>query len=238
MVTNSVPNKGLHLDWCSHEAAKYAVEHWHYSKCMPVGKLVKVGVWEDGQFIGVVVFGQGNNQFQGQSLGISIQEICELTRVAMRAHKCSVTRVVKLALMMLKRQCPGLRCVFSYADPEQGHVGSIYQGGNWVFVGTGGSSEAFFGKDGKRLHSRVVSASGVKDHFGKVKPCVRKDECTVKKLAPKYKYLMPLDAEMREKVQKLAKPYPKRVKQATSSDQEGSGGASPTHPLQNLGLNG
>ena len=22
----------LKLDWCSHEAAKYAVEHWHYSK--------------------------------------------------------------------------------------------------------------------------------------------------------------------------------------------------------------
>jgi len=42
----------LKLDWCSYQAAKYAVENWHYSKCMPVGKLVKIGVWEDKKYIG------------------------------------------------------------------------------------------------------------------------------------------------------------------------------------------
>ena len=42
----------LRLDWCSYEAAKYAVEHWHYSKRMPKSKLAKIGVWEDGEFIG------------------------------------------------------------------------------------------------------------------------------------------------------------------------------------------
>ena len=33
----------LRLDWCSHDAAKYAVEHYHYSRSMPAGKTVKVG---------------------------------------------------------------------------------------------------------------------------------------------------------------------------------------------------
>ena len=28
----------LKLDWCSYQAAKWAVEHWHYSKTMPVAK--------------------------------------------------------------------------------------------------------------------------------------------------------------------------------------------------------
>ena len=42
----------LKLDWCSYEAAKYACEHWHYSKCMPVGKTVKIGVWENKKYIG------------------------------------------------------------------------------------------------------------------------------------------------------------------------------------------
>ena len=41
----------LKLDWCSHEAATFAVMHWHYSKAMPKSKLAKVGVWEDGKFI-------------------------------------------------------------------------------------------------------------------------------------------------------------------------------------------
>jgi hypothetical protein len=28
----------LKIDWASHEAAKYACENWHYSKCLPAGK--------------------------------------------------------------------------------------------------------------------------------------------------------------------------------------------------------
>jgi hypothetical protein len=36
----------LKVDFCSHEAAKYACEHWHYSRCVPASKLIKIGVWE------------------------------------------------------------------------------------------------------------------------------------------------------------------------------------------------
>ena len=42
----------LKIDWASHEAAKFACVNWHYSKCLPIGKLVKVGVWEDSKYIG------------------------------------------------------------------------------------------------------------------------------------------------------------------------------------------
>ena len=40
----------LKLGWCSYAAAKYAVEHWHYSKVMPSGKAVYIGVWEEAEF--------------------------------------------------------------------------------------------------------------------------------------------------------------------------------------------
>ena len=57
---SSSPNKPvLKLDWCSHEAARWAVEHWHYSKSMPTPPVVKIGVWEDERFIGVVLFSRG-----------------------------------------------------------------------------------------------------------------------------------------------------------------------------------
>jgi hypothetical protein len=59
VASNSIPSKGLYLDWCSHEAAKFAVEHWHYSKVIPKSKLAKIGVWEDGTFIGAIIFGVG-----------------------------------------------------------------------------------------------------------------------------------------------------------------------------------
>jgi hypothetical protein len=49
----------LVVNWATYEAAKYACLNWHYSGTVPVGKLVKVGAWEDGKFIGVVIFSCG-----------------------------------------------------------------------------------------------------------------------------------------------------------------------------------
>ncbi len=46
----------LEIKPCSHKAAKFAVENWHYSHSMPAGKLVKYGVWEHGKFVGSIIF--------------------------------------------------------------------------------------------------------------------------------------------------------------------------------------
>lgn len=51
--------RGLVLDWIDYKAARLAVESWHYSRRMPAGKLAKIGVWEDGRFIGAIIFGMG-----------------------------------------------------------------------------------------------------------------------------------------------------------------------------------
>ena len=48
----------------------------------------------------------------------------------------------------------------------------------------------------------------------------------------KHKYLMPLDAEMRERILPLSKPYPKRAKDQASEDHSDLGGETPTRTLQ------
>ena len=60
---------------CSHEAAKYAVMNWHYSKTMPIGKLVKYGVWENDKFVGCVIFGRGASPHIGDLYGLKQNEI-------------------------------------------------------------------------------------------------------------------------------------------------------------------
>jgi len=226
----------LRLDWCSHEAAKYAVTHWHYARTMPMGRLVKVGVWERGVFVGCVVFAQGNNQHHGKAFGLTLFEVCELVRVALTKHETAVSRIVALALVFLKRYCKGIRLVVSYADPEHGHVGGIYQAGNWVYVGTGGSSEAFYDSTGKRLHSRAYSPKGAKIQFGQFAQCAPTGTIRRVTVAPKHKYFMAMDAEMRAKLLPLAKPYPKRGRSADSGAPvpTGGDGASPIRPLQSL----
>lgn len=223
----------LRLDWCSHEAAKFAVLNWHYSKTMPVGKMVKVGVWEDEAFIGAIIFGLGGGGAgDGRSFGLARNfQVAELERIALRAHRAPVTRIASIAIRMLTKQSPGIRLLVSYADPGAGHAGGIYQAGNWVFVGQTSDDWCMVDSNGKRYHSRIA-----RDHvqFG-IPKTLNVDGMTKVPLPGKLKYLYPLDDEMRARIAPLAKPYPKRVR-SIGSDAAGvqlvEGGAIPTRTLQ------
>lgn len=220
----------LKLDWCSHEAAKYAVEKWHYSHCMPAEKTVKTGVWESGIFIGAVIFSRGANNTLGSPYGLKQTECCELTRVALHKHQTAVSRIVAIAIKMLLKSSPDLRLIISFADPEQSHVGAIYQAGNWVYVGKTNSADEYIVR-GKRMHGRSMrSLYGT--HVGK-------DFIQIVKGSSKYRYLFPLDDDMRKQIAPLAKPYPKRqhadeATQDATGDQPVKGRAELTRPLQKL----
>lgn len=209
----------LRIDWATHAAAKYAVEAWHYSRRMPKSKLLKVGAWEDGKFIGVVIFGVGGgNSTHGGKYGLNrAGEVCELVRVALRSHESPVSKIVAVALRFLKKSNPKLRMVVSFADTMQGHHGGIYQAGNWVYTGlTEGDRE--FHVNGEILHPRTIHLRGWKQVESWLRDNVDASARLVK-TPGKHKYIMPLDAEMRAQIAPLAKPYPKRVKQATTDDQ-------------------
>lgn len=188
----------LVVDFCSYQAAKFAVESWHYSKTMPAGKTVKVGAWEDGRFIGAVVYSLGANKNIGRPYGLKQVEVCELVRVALTDHKAPVSRIVSMAQKKLIETSPGLRLVVSYADPERGHNGAIYQAMNWFYVGAVGSTTLYLHR-GKYVHQRTASSA-----YATI------EGLPSKKLPNKHKYLYPLDRAMRRQIEPLAKPYPKR----------------------------
>lgn len=215
----------LRIDWASHDAAKFACANWHYSQSMPVGKTVKIGAWERGEFVGVVVFAYGANNNIGKPFALAQDECCELVRVALRKHDSAVSRIVAISIAFLKRKCPGIRLLVSYADTAQGHHGGIYQAGNWLFCGTSEGATQYV------LNGRVVHSMQVQTFIraGKIKS--REGLATVK-AGSKHKYLMPLDDEMRAKIAPLAKPYPKRAKEQDAGHHPALGGVTPTRTLQ------
>lgn len=222
----------LKVDWATHEAAKYACANWHYSKCLPssMQKRVAVGAWEDGSFVGVVVFGHGANPQIGSPYGLTINECVELTRIALKkGHKAPVSRIVRLALMFLSKAQPKLRLVVSYADQMQGHHGGVYQAGNWIYVGSMKGVPSLRYK-GKIWHSKALRTSY---------PNLKQSDPAVEKVpaGDKHKYLMALDAEMKERILPLSKPYPKRVKDQASEYPSELGGETPTHTLQTKVVN-
>jgi hypothetical protein len=222
----------LKIDWASHEAAKFACENWHYSKSTPVPPLVKIGVWEDGKFIGVVIFSRGASSNLLTPYGLKTNEGCELTRIALNKHKSTVSKIVKVALIFLKKNSPDLRLVVSFADPQYGHHGGVYQAGNWIYCGNTAAGAEYW-HNGKRLHSRQVSEKGWNIQQGQKRKTVKPSECVIVKTNGKYRYLMPLDKKMKDKILALSKPYPKRVKKQDSEDHSELGGAVPTDTLHN-----
>lgn len=210
------PPNNCHIDWASHDAAKHACLNWHYSKSVPAGKLVKIGVWENDSFRGVVLFSRGATPHIASPYSMTQLEVCELTRVALRNHKTPVSRIMKIALRFLKTACPKMRLVVSYADLDQDHHGGIYQAGNWVYTGLNNAgSRGAFVVNGKKMHPRSVGAMGGTQSIEWVRANL--DPNAAEHItAGKHKYLMPLDKQTAEYIAHLKQPYPKRSKQATA----------------------
>lgn len=166
--------------------------------------------------------------------GLKNIEGAELVRVALNKHETPVSRLMAIAFKFLRKQCPGLRLVVSFADPSQGHHGGIYQASNWIYAGQSDPSSMYRDASGKLWHERMVSPSGKKRVFGKLRTVVKPSQCEKIKMPGKHRYLMPLDDDMRAKIAPLAKPYPKRAGSSasgTSPVQGGGGGATPTPAL-------
>jgi len=200
----------LLIDWCTHTAAKYACLNWHYSKSVPVPPLVKVGAWENDKFIGTVIFSRGASSTLLNPYGLKQDEGCELTRVALNKHIAPVSRILMLAVKFLKKKSPDLKLIVSFADANEGHHGGIYQATNWIYSGRTGKGTKYIDASGREWHSRQVSEKGYNIQQGNIRKTVKPSRCTKVLCGGKHRYLMPLTKEMKSKIIKLSKPYPKR----------------------------
>lgn len=197
----------LRIAGVDHRAAVHACTNWHYSRSVPVGKQVKVGAWEDGRFIGVVMFGRGATPNLGRPYRLTQTEVCELTRVALDTHTVPVTQIVAAALRHLKRTNPGIRLVVSFADPAEGHHGGIYQAGGWLYAGTTPSAR-YFKIKGRQVHPRRVGLAGGVQSLAWVQANMDPNAAYIDKPG-KHRYLYPLDRAMRRQIEPLRRPAPR-----------------------------
>jgi hypothetical protein len=232
-----LPPPELKLDWCSHEAAKHAVLRWHYSRQMPNSKLVRIGVWEAGRFCGAIIFGCGATPNIARPFSLDVTKVAELVRVALApARHHPTSKCVAISLKLLRRQAPGLKLVVSYADQGRGHVGTIYQAVGWLYLGA--SVQSYIRLRGELVHPRSLydrygvggqSIPWLRQH---VDPHAQRVE-----VAPKLKYAMPFDRQLRRRLEAVALPYLKNADEATgvaAGDLPAQGGSIPTRPLHPL----
>lgn len=216
----------LHIAPCSSALAKEACERWHYTRSCMCVLYARFGVWENERFIGCVLYSNGGAGVC-KHYGVSSQELAELHRVALARHETPVSRIVAVTLRLLRRQKPKLRLCVSYADPLQGHVGGIYQAGNWLYLGVTESDTQYWFRD-RWCHHRTVF-----DHRHQVD----RTALPRRQIPGKYRYVYYFDQSLTLPCSRQA--YPKRCATSIDSDalarQAREGGARPTVALQSSG---
>lgn len=194
----------LLIGWASYDYAKFACENYHYSKCIPAGKLSKIGVWEDGKPIGVIIFGRGANKSLGSPYGYKQWECCELVRIALTSHKNTVSRIMMIAIKFFYKHNRGIKLIVSFADSGVGHIGAIYQATNWIYSGKSIATDEYI-FNGRRYHGRSFRAK-----YGSHNNYIDKGLLIVKGSC-KLRYLMPMNEDERKNVIKFSLPYPKHA---------------------------
>lgn len=188
----------------------YACRHFHYAKSVPAAYKYAYSVFnDDGEWCGVVLYSYGSNPQIGKQYGLFAGEILELIRVALNGRQGCTSQAVAATLRRLHKENPQVRMLVSFADQEQGHLGTIYQAMNWMYVGEAEGSRHYI-VNGKKLHYKSVLQHGWKDHEKWLSEHVDPD---AKKISGvnKHKYLYFFDKRLRKRLAYLERPYPKGV---------------------------
>ena len=213
----------MRLEIASSKAIKYACINFHYAKAVPTYS-IGYSVFENNVWCGVVLFGGGASVNMPTKFNLRNGQYLELNRMALNGKQSSTSKVLSIAIKLIKKECPTVRMLFSYADKGQEHKGIIYQATNWYYIENIESSGTEYLLNGIWKHDRGRYNWGV--DFKKLPK---------RKKAGKHKYIYPLDKSLIPLCKSLSKPYPKQAVEVhelnNSHSSEKVGGASPTQPL-------
>ncbi len=193
----------------SHKFARQIVEKHHYLHSMPGGTELCFGVVANGKLMGAITFGSGPANAYRLVNGSARADCLTLSRLCLSDElpPNSESRVIGITLRLIKRTTD-VKFVVSYADPEQGHVGSIYQATNWLYTGMSEATPLIDLGDGIARHSRSVSHA-LGTHSVRFLTKQGLDVRTIPQ-QPKHRYIYLLEPCWRSRLNCPVLPYPKR----------------------------
>jgi hypothetical protein len=192
-----------------HSVAKQLLVREHYLHSFPGGTKLAFGAFLDSRLLGALTLGAGPANCYSLVEGATPDDCLTLSRLWLSDElpKNSESRFISVVLRSLKKHS-GLKFLVSYADPAQGHVGTIYQATSWTYTGLSEATPLYDIGDGRHYHSRSLSHS-----FGSHGLAHFQRHGIEVKLVPqqaKHRYLYFLDPGWRTMLQVPDLPYPKK----------------------------
>jgi hypothetical protein len=111
------------------------------------------------EIVAVVKFSPPVRKEVATSLGWAPDQVLELDRFCVRPRwqfKNMASKVMGLALSAVRRDFPSVTTLVSFADPGQGHTGTIYRATNWRHVGQTGTSFVYVDPSGNEVNKKRV----------------------------------------------------------------------------------
>lgn len=198
----------MRLEIASKEAVKHSCLYFHYAKRVP-STLCAFSVFNGrGEWCGTIVYSNGATPQIAKSFKLEQGKICELSRVALNGKQESTSKAISLSLRLLKKLCPLIEMVVSFADKTQGHYGTVYQASNWFYLGHSDAARHYIIR-GKKVHSRSVVPQSPVNTLEGVRKYIDPNAVEYFDLG-KFKYVYPLNDKQRSRFQAVALRYPKR----------------------------
>ena len=181
----------------------------HYLRSLPGGTLMAFGVFLDLRLLGALTLGVGPFNAYRLVKGACPCDCVVLTRLWLSDELPlnAESRVIGIVLRNLARHTD-LKFVVSYADPVAGHVGTIYQASNWLYLGLSQATPLYSLAGEPPRHSRSFSHSfGTRDvsYFASRGLGLHKLP-----QSRKHRYLYFLDPAWQSRLRVAVLPYPKR----------------------------
>ncbi|MEE1950980.1 hypothetical protein V0R48_18525 [Pseudomonas alcaligenes] len=134
----------------------------HYSGRIVNNSYIHLGVWVGGVMRGVLQFGYALNPVAGAQkivAGTEVGQYLELNRMWLDdvAPRNSESRAISYAFKFIKRACPRVAWVQSFADERCGGWGVVYQAANFLYFGHHKTS--FYELDGQTYHEMLLTTA-------------------------------------------------------------------------------
>lgn len=193
----------------SREARAVITAH-HYSRRAVNNSYIHLGVFREGAMEGVLQFGYALNPARaGKVVRDTVQgQYLELNRMWLSdaAPRNSESRAISYAVKFIRRACPSVAWIQSFADERCGGLGVVYQASNFLYLGS--HQTTFYVLDGEIYHKILATTDRKGGGRGEyLRANLHRAE---KQTLRQFRYIYFIKTDWQKRLNMAVQPYPKR----------------------------
>ena len=182
----------------------------HYSKKVYNATYIHLGVFMNGQFVGVLQYGYAMNPASCGSVvkGTEMDQYLELNRMWLNdsAPRNSESRALSYSFKYIRGKFPKIKWIQSFADERCGGFGIVYQAASFNFYGEHTSS--FWEYKGEVFHNiQMTIKPDNKRYSGVVRELQENKDKATKMTLRQFRYIKFLDQRWKKRCLLKEQPY-------------------------------